>query len=620
MGFMDQFCNWIKVIYTDPKAFIKINGFLSETVHIQRGIRQGCPLSCLVFIICTEFMSLYLKQSENIHGIKVNVDHDTTTELRITQYADDTCLFLKDIDQVPVAINVVKMFSNISGLCLNLTKTEGLCIGSIANVYPLNDAIKWPKTPIRYLGIYIGNDSLACEVQNWTLKIEQIQKLTDSWRTRRLTLQGKILILKTLAIPKLVYPASLLPIPGDLVKNVNKILYSFIWGKTEKVKRKVLINEYEYGGLKMIDLESHLMALKAAWIPRIYDGLDYEWTCLANKYLNQCTGGLLPHMSFSDKKHFQRVNAIPAFYQEVITSYCKANKPEDILSKSDLYKQCIWGNRKLTVNGHCLYSQSFIDTGYIHIGDVLQLNGKFRTDIYGKLNCKQHYMRTISLIQTVLKPFKHLRFSDEPVQTNEADIMMNIYDKKCKWFYLHILKQKAVKAQVIKKWSASLGSDIKWGVVYEMKIKNQLEIKIADFNYKLLNNILPTGCNLHRWKKRESTSCIYCNEELHDSRHLLFECPHVSTLWQNISNVLVVNITWLTLALGIHENRNYNIVLSLLCYIIYKKYLLDKQNETHVMQTTLFLKKEIQQRLNVYSSEICPLGVKVLLQNIRESL
>ena len=87
--------------------------------------------------------------------------------------------------------------------------------------------------------------------------------------------------------------------------------------------------------------------------------------------------------------------------------------------------------------------------------------------------------------------------------------------------------------------------------------------------------------------------------------------------WQKISNVLVANITWLTLPLGINETKNYNIVLLLLPYIIYKKYLLDKQNENPVMQTKFFLKKELL--LDVYSSEICPLGVKVLLENIRES-
>ena len=51
-GFKEQFCKWIQIIYTKPRAFLKINGFLSGSISIERGIRQGCPLSCLIFIIC----------------------------------------------------------------------------------------------------------------------------------------------------------------------------------------------------------------------------------------------------------------------------------------------------------------------------------------------------------------------------------------------------------------------------------------------------------------------------------------------------------------------------------------------------------------------------------------
>ena len=58
LWFKDDFCRWINIIYTRPKAFVKINGYLSETISIQRGIRQGCPFLDLIFIICTEFMSL----------------------------------------------------------------------------------------------------------------------------------------------------------------------------------------------------------------------------------------------------------------------------------------------------------------------------------------------------------------------------------------------------------------------------------------------------------------------------------------------------------------------------------------------------------------------------------
>ena len=72
MGFKNDFCRWIRIIYMDPKAFLKINGFLSEVINFERGIRQGCPLSCLIFIICTEFMALHLKQNDNIKGFEIN--------------------------------------------------------------------------------------------------------------------------------------------------------------------------------------------------------------------------------------------------------------------------------------------------------------------------------------------------------------------------------------------------------------------------------------------------------------------------------------------------------------------------------------------------------------------
>ena len=51
--------------------------------------------------------------------------------------------------------------------------------------------IKWPEHPIRYLGIYIGNDKELCEKLNWTNKIDDMQKLIDSWRTRKLTLKER---------------------------------------------------------------------------------------------------------------------------------------------------------------------------------------------------------------------------------------------------------------------------------------------------------------------------------------------------------------------------------------------------------------------------------------------
>ena len=613
-GFGENFCRWIKIIYTDPKAFVKINGFLSETISFKRGIRQGCPLSALIFIICTEFMALQIKKNDTIKGIDIDTA-ETTTSVKVTQYADDTCVYLKDLDQITPCIDTINSFSSVSGLKLNLGKTEGLCIGSLANETPNLQGIKWPTEPIRYLGIYIANDLTICDPLNWTSKLEKMQRLLDSWRVRRLTLQGKIIIIKTLAIPKIVYTASFLPIPQNFIKNANRVLYNFLWKTTEKIKRTILINDYEKGGLKMIDLETHTMALKAAWIPRIFQNSHNVWSYLGKTYIEKATGGLIQQMNLCNKKQFPRLETIPPFYQEVVIGYCKANIPEKIFSKSYLYSQTIWGNRQLICRDKCLFSQTFINSGYIYVKDILFDNGKIKNDIYENLVCKQNYFRTISMIQDALKPYKHLRFSEDHVQPDIKTY--TIVSEKCKWFYGELLKQKAVKSKAIKHWTEYFETDTIWYQVYCNKLKLQLETKIAEFNYKLINCILPTGSNLFKWKKAHDTCCIYCHRLYHDAKHLLYDCIHLSNIWENVSTIINDNITWNTIVLGNDDKQHVNLTVSLICFIIYKKFLIDRNNVI-VNFTPLipFVKKEIAYRLKAYREIESTLFVRIYLEDI----
>ena len=85
-------------------------------------------------------------------------------------------------------------------------------------------------------------------------KIEKIRSILDNWSARRLTLLGKITIIKTLAVSQIVYILSSLPTPPDILKTINSILYDFLWdGKGDKIKRTTMINNYAKGGLKMLD-------------------------------------------------------------------------------------------------------------------------------------------------------------------------------------------------------------------------------------------------------------------------------------------------------------------------------------------------------------------------------
>ena len=76
------------------------------------------------------------------------------------------------------------------------------------------------------------------------------------WKWRGLSLLGKIQIIKTFAIPKLMFRASVLPISEDLIKEADSHFYYFIWNWKDKVKRNVMISEVEKGGLYMLHIDS----------------------------------------------------------------------------------------------------------------------------------------------------------------------------------------------------------------------------------------------------------------------------------------------------------------------------------------------------------------------------
>ena len=86
------------------------------------------------------------------------------------------------------------------------------------------------------------------------------------WKWRGLTLIGRIQIVKSFAIPKFMSKASLIPVSNELIKEVNKELYS--WKGKDNVKHWALVNDVEDGSLKMLDLESMISAQRICCVKR----------------------------------------------------------------------------------------------------------------------------------------------------------------------------------------------------------------------------------------------------------------------------------------------------------------------------------------------------------------
>ena len=267
-NFGNGFITWIKTLYSNPKACIKNNGWTSDGFNLQRGIRQSCPVSALLFTLAVEILACRLRTSVTLNGYTLKAN-DCQRSIKISQYADDTQLYIKDVDQIPIALSILKTFSEYAGPKLNITKTEGLWLD---NHFPHEQTIHGIRItvgPIKCLGIYVGGDAQICNKLNWNGPIENMELLLNTWKKRDLTLFGKITVIKSLAISKLNHQIMNCQYDDDIIKRINKILYGFIWGKIDRIKRNTLICNIQEGGLNMIDIESHIEALNATWIERI---------------------------------------------------------------------------------------------------------------------------------------------------------------------------------------------------------------------------------------------------------------------------------------------------------------------------------------------------------------
>ena len=131
---------------------------------------------------------------------------------------------------------------------------------------------------------------------------------------RFLTLAGKITILKSLMFSKIVFVSFLSSIPDTIVKSLIKLKNDFLWdGKPPKIKHKALIGSYERGGLKDIDIESRIKALRLSWVKRLYDDSEHEWKIIPKFFMEKYAKNLFfPNLKINIK------NKLPKFYKNII--------------------------------------------------------------------------------------------------------------------------------------------------------------------------------------------------------------------------------------------------------------------------------------------------------------
>ena len=202
--FGNSFTNWVKIMYNKAESCVTNNGWVSKPLKKKCGIRRGCPLSALLFLLVVEILALKTKEEKG-DGLEFINSDGSKEYLHITQLADDATLILRNENAVINTLQKVKYFGKISGLEINMNKTEGMWLGHGKNRNDNFAGINWQKDMVKALGVWFGYNKTETETRNWQSKLESIKDTLNTWSCRDLTFQGRVLIIKTLALSKIVY-------------------------------------------------------------------------------------------------------------------------------------------------------------------------------------------------------------------------------------------------------------------------------------------------------------------------------------------------------------------------------------------------------------------------------
>ena len=187
---------------------------------MKRGVRQGDPLSPYMFILALELLAVKIREENAIRGFKIS-----NLDIKIALYADDMTLMVKDLASAKTALCIIKDFETSSGLNINIEKCEGLWLGSDHFRIDTPLDIRWPKEPIKVLGIYLSYNHAASVKANFDDKIASLLKQLHWWKARKLSFTGKII--KALGLSKFALLASLIHVPIKVITMINTIIYNF---------------------------------------------------------------------------------------------------------------------------------------------------------------------------------------------------------------------------------------------------------------------------------------------------------------------------------------------------------------------------------------------------------
>ena len=234
------FIKTAKALYQNAETKIAINGFLSDPYKIKCGIRQGDPLSCLLFNLGIEPLACMIRNEPNLQGFRIP---GVEEPIKINLFADDTNLFLSKEDRFDTAQSILTDWCKVSGAKFNIEKTEIIPIGSEEHrrrvittrkvnqndMAALNTQIRIAEEgeAVRSLGAWVGNHTN--DASPWEALLDKINKNLKRWGKSKPTMMGRVHIIQAIVGGHTQFLTKAQGMPKHIESAITKIIRNFMW-------------------------------------------------------------------------------------------------------------------------------------------------------------------------------------------------------------------------------------------------------------------------------------------------------------------------------------------------------------------------------------------------------
>lgn len=215
IGLEKRWLGWIQTCITTVRISVLVNGLPTEEFYLQKGLRQGDPLSPLLFNIAAEGLNLLLERAKDLGLFKKATIGLAGLKLSNLQFVDDTILFCEvEWEEIVTVKRILRCFGLISGLKINFHKSVvcgvGIC-DEMAKAFALKLKCLCQKLPLKYLGLPPGANPR--KKKTWQPVVEKVKAKLALWKRKVLFFAGRLTLIKSVLDSLLGFYISIFKLP-----------------------------------------------------------------------------------------------------------------------------------------------------------------------------------------------------------------------------------------------------------------------------------------------------------------------------------------------------------------------------------------------------------------------